>query len=371
MAKATKKQDEIIGKLDPKNWVQKSDPLVLMRTVPFSLGELKILDTYISRINAGDDSRRTVIFTKEEYEQLMGLTCADYRTLQKNTKGILSKVVELEMPDKEYLQFVLFEQARYHKDEYGKPVIELTCTNLAKDLFFCIDKYHYFKYALENVIKLTRKASYLLYIYVWHNKWRKQWSIDLNELRDKVLDCKSQESYQEYKIFKNRVLDPAVKEVNEKTDCRFEYAVIKRGRKVSEITFIYHSAEQEFDPNQITFDEIQTQQKLSAVDEEQRAASYGDEQLAVLAEGCRYEFNKEQMEQILLILTRIDIPKDHNLSGCAATLYGRQRYLREKYAALNAEVEKKQRKGNKPIKDRFKYFVSMLEQDTYEPAAYK
>lgn len=371
MAKATKKQDEIIGKLDPKNWVQKSDPLVLMRTVPFSLGELKILDTYISRINAGDDSRRTVIFTKEEYEQLMGLTCADYRTLQKNTKGLLGKVVELEMPDKEYLQFVLFEQARYRKDEYGKPIIELTCTTPAKDLFFCIEKYHYFKYALENVIKLTRKASYLLYVYVWHNKWRKQWSIDLNELRDKVLDCKGQESYQEYKIFKNRVLDPAVKEVNEKTDCRFEYAVLKRGRKVSEITFIYHSAEQEIDPNQITFDEIQTQQKLSAVDEEQRAASYGDEQLAVLAEGCRYEFNKEQMEQILLILTRIDIPKDHNLSGCAATLYGRQRYLREKYAALNAEVEKKQRKGNKPIKDRFKYFVSMLEQDTYEPAAYK
>lgn len=371
MAKVSKNQCEIIGKLDPKNWVQKSDPLVLMRTVPFSLGELKILDTYISRINAGDDSRRTVIFTKEEYEQLMGLTCADYRTLQKNTKGILSKVVELEMPDKEYLQFVLFEQARYHKDEYGKPVIELTCTNLAKDLFFCIDKYHYFKYALENVIKLTRKASYLLYIYVWHNKWRKQWVIDLNELRDNVLDCKGQESYQAFKEFKRAVLDPAVKEVNEKTDCRFEYAVIKRGRKVSEITFIYHS--EEIDPNQITFDELSQQQQpsLSADDEERIAASYGDENLAILAEGCRYEFNKEQMEQIQLILTRIDIPKDRNLSGYSAVVYGRQHYLREKYAALNAEVEKKQRKGNKPIKDRFKYFVSMLERDTFEPAAYK
>ena len=367
MAKSTKKQ-EIIGNLDPKNWVQKSDPLVLMRTVPFSLGELKILDTYISRINAGNDSKRTVIFTKEEYEQLMGLTCVDYRTLQKNTKGLLSKVVELEMPDKEYLQFVLFEQARYHKDEYGKPIIELTCTNLAKDLFFCIDKYHYFKYALENVIKLSRKASYLLYIYVWHNKYRKQWNIELNELRDKILDCKGQESYQEYKIFKNRVLDPAVKEVNEKTDCHFEYAVIKRGRKVAEITFIYHSDEQENDPKQITFDELP---QIPVVDEENKAAAYGDENLAILAEGCGYEFSKEQMEQIQLVLTRIDIPKDRNLTGYNATLYGRQHYLREKYAALNAEVEKKKCKGNKPIKDRFKYFVSMLERDTFEPAAYK
>ena len=52
MARKDKKTNEIVGSLDPKYLVQKSDPLVLMRSVPFSLGELKILDTYISRINA-------------------------------------------------------------------------------------------------------------------------------------------------------------------------------------------------------------------------------------------------------------------------------------------------------------------------------
>ena len=71
MARLKGEKEEIIGKLDPKYWVQKSDPLVLMRSVPFSLGELKILDTYISRINAADNSRRTVVFTKEEYESLI------------------------------------------------------------------------------------------------------------------------------------------------------------------------------------------------------------------------------------------------------------------------------------------------------------
>lgn len=169
------------------------NPLVLMRSVPFSLGELKILDTYISRINAADDTRRTVIFTKEEYEWFMGLSSANYRALEKNTKGMLGKVVELEMPNEEYLQFVLFEQALYCKDEYGKPIVKLTCTMTAKDLFFCIGKYHYFSYALENVIKLTRKASYLLYIYIRLNRYRGEWDIDLDELRDSVLDCKVQE----------------------------------------------------------------------------------------------------------------------------------------------------------------------------------
>lgn len=371
LARLKDAKDEIIGNLDPQYLVEKSDPLFLMRSVPFSLGELKILDTYISRINADDDSRRTVIFTKAEYEELMGLTEANSKALSKHTDNLLGKVVTLQMPNKDFLKFVLFTKAYYHKDEYGVPIIELTCSPEAKDLFFCIGKYHYFHYALENVINLTHKASYLLYIHILSNRFRKEWTVELTELRDTILDCKGQESYREYKIFKNRVLDPAVKEVNAKTDCKFEYTPIKRGRCIVQIKFNYFS--EEIDPNQITFDELPQQQQpsLSADDEERIAASYGDENLAILAEGCRYEFNKEQMEQIQLILTRIDIPKDRNLSGYSAVVYGRQHYLREKYAALNAEVEKKQRKGNKPIKDRFKYFVSMLERDTFEPAAYK
>ena len=139
--------------------------------MPFTLGELKILDTYISRINAADDTRHTVIFTKEEYEELMGISKINADALKKHTEGMLGKVVTLEMPSHEYLQFVLFEEAEYCKNEYGEPIIKLTCTNRAKELFFCIGKYHYFKYALENIIKLNRKASYLLYVYIVHNRY--------------------------------------------------------------------------------------------------------------------------------------------------------------------------------------------------------
>ena len=373
MARLKGKKEEITGKLDPKYWVQKSDPLVLMRTVPFTLGELKILDTYISRINAADDTRRTVIFTKEEYEELMGLTCVDYRTLKKHTGGMLGKVVTLEMPNKEYVQFVLFEQARYHNDEYGKPIIELTCTTLAQDLFFCINKYHYFKYALENVISLTHKASYLLYVYIRSNRYRGEWDIDLNELRDTVLDCKKQQTYKEFKEFKKAVLAPAVKEVNQKTDCHFVYESIKRGRRVAKIKFIYQS--QDLIEDQISlFDEQPNVPQLpdqSQNEDELRLAKYGNEKLAILAEAVKDEFSKEEMEAIDLVLSRIDIPRDQYQRGVYAIYYGRQRYLREKYAALNAEAAKKERKGQKPIADRFKYFLGMLENDTFQPAVYK
>ena len=242
MAKKQQINEEITGELNAKYLVQKSAPLLAMKSVPFTLGELKILDTYISCLNANDDTRRTVIFTKEEYEKLMGISCANYRALAKHTQSLLSRVPQL-LVDGKYMEFVLFEKVLYHKDKYGKPIIELTCTDTAKNLFFCNGKYHYIKYTLENVVKLNRKSSYLLYLYIITNRFRGEWEIDVDELRNDVLDCKDFTSYQEYKIFKRDVFEPAVKEVNSKTDCHFEYAEKRRGRKVATITFIYHSEE--------------------------------------------------------------------------------------------------------------------------------
>ena len=341
MARKNKKTNEIMGSLDPKYLVQKSDPLVLMRSVPFSLGELKILDTYISRINASDDTRRTVIFTKEEYEKLMGLTCANYRALEKHTKGMLGKVVELEMPNDEYLQFVLFEQARYRKDEYGKPIIELTCTSTAKDLFFCIGKYHYFSYALENVIKLTRKASYLLYIYIRINRYQSKWDIDLDELRDSVLDCKGQESYQEYKIFKNRVLDPAVEEINKKTDCHFTYEAVKRGRKVAKIKFIYQKQDQ-IEGKTSLYDELPTAPLLPDQREVDDEVMDRMDIISQLRQVCNCDFTREEIQSAYSFAKTF-------VHGKAIKVYFEQTYLRL------LDVEKKRR-----VRNRFRYFYQMI-----------
>lgn len=341
MARSKGKNEEILGNLDPKHWVQKSDPLVLMRSVPFSLGELKILDTYISRINAADDTRRTVIFTKEEYEELMGLTAANYRALAKHAEGLLGKVVTLEMPDKAFLKFVLFTKAYYHKDEYGKPIIEITCTEEARDLFFCIGKYHYFSYALENVIKLTRKASYLLYLYIRHNRYQGKWDISLDELRDNVLDCKGQESYQEYKIFKNRVLDPAVKEINEKTDCQFSYETTKRGRRVAKIRFIYHSEIREelerFSPKQLSLD----------------VEDLHTDHIDFLSDAFDGEFSREEVEVLFSIVSTMNLPKTHDMG----VEFDRYHYFAEKYAILNLESKKTN------IRNRFNYLKKMITND--------
>ena len=341
MATKKPKNEEITGNLDAKHWVQKSDPLVLMRSVPFSLGELKILDTYISRINAADDTRRTVIFTKEEYEELMGITCANYRALQKHTKGLLGKVVELQMPNKDYLQFVLFTKSYYHKDEYGKPIIEITCTEEAKDLFFCIGKYRYFKYALENVISLTRKSSYLLYLYIRHNRYRIQWDIDIEELRDSVLDCKGKKTYYEFKEFKKSILDPAVEEINNKTDCHFTYEAIKRGRKVAKIKFIYQKQDQTEEQTS-SFDEMPTAPQLPEQCGTDDEVTDRRDIISQLHQACQCAFSRDEIQSAYIFAKTFVHDK-------AITVYFEQTYLRL------LQVEKKRK-----IRNRFSYFYQMI-----------
>ena len=79
--------DILTGNLKENNIVQKSRSLLLMKAVPFELGELKVLDTYLSRINSRDPENRSVTFRKKEYEELMGLKETRVQTLKKYTKG--------------------------------------------------------------------------------------------------------------------------------------------------------------------------------------------------------------------------------------------------------------------------------------------
>lgn len=226
----------IEGELKDKYIVEKSRPLMLMKEVPFALGELKILDTYLSRINARDPSATTVRFSKEEYEDLMGIERMRPERLEKYVKSIMSKTVSV--PDTTakggFRVYTLFDEAVCAPDDNGQWWIDLSCTTKAKKLFFNIDGIGYIRYQLKNVLPLTSKYSVLLYIYLLDNRFRASWEIDLAELRESVFRC-TQPCYLDYKYFKRDILEKAVAEVNRVTDLTFAYDPVKVGRKIGAI----------------------------------------------------------------------------------------------------------------------------------------
>ena len=238
MARKKATTSPIVNGLDDTHIVEKSRPLMLMKEVPFELGELKVLDTYLSRINARDPESTTVRFRKEEYEDLMGIERMRPERLNKYVTALQGKTVRV--PDSTarngWRNYNLFDETGFEQDENGQWWVDICCTSKAKKLFFNLKEIGYIQYQLKNILPLTSKYSVLLYIYLLANRYRKSWEISVEELRIGVFRCFA-ERYKEYKFFNQEILKKAITEVNEKTDLTFAYESIRVGRPVKKIKF--------------------------------------------------------------------------------------------------------------------------------------
>lgn len=332
--------------------VQKSNPLQSLSETKMTLAEFKILDAYLSKIDSHKPEERSVTFDKGELESLLGVTQIKNKDLSDRIDNLF-KVVTIQDPDKpnKFTKIALFSCAECTQGDDGLWTIKLACSPEAMEYIFNIESIGYLRYRLKNVVNLTSRYSYLLFLYLESNRFRGAWTIPLDDLK-KMLCCTA-DTYSEYKRFNDLVLKKCQKELSKKTDIDFDYVALRRGRKVSGIQFILKTPQTAADsPVEPLFEER---------DEFDWAITYGSERLATLAEGCNYEFNKAEMEQIARVLVRINIPCDQ---ATKSELFGKQFYLREKYAALNVIMCKK------PIKNRFKYFLKMLESDAYQPISY-
>lgn len=332
--------------------VQKSNPLQSLSETKMTLAEFKILDAYLSKIDSHKPEERSVTFEKGELESLLGVTQIKNKDLS-NRIDNLFKVVTIQDPDKpnKFTKIALFSCAECTQGDDGLWTIKLACSPEAMEYIFNIESIGYLRYRLKNVVNLTSRYSYILYLYLESNRFRGSWTMSLDDLK-KMLCCTA-DTYSEYKRFNDLVLKKCQKELSQKTDIDFDYVALRRGRKVSDIQFILKTPQNGTDsPVEPLFDDRE---------EIDWSITYGSERLATLAEGCNYEFNKAEMEQIARVLVRINIPCDQ---ATKSELYGKQFYLREKYAALNVIMCKK------PIKNRFKYFLKMLESDAYQPVSY-
>ena len=220
-----------------KLMVQKSRPLQSLWKSDFSLAEFKILDAYLARIDSHRPENRTVVFERGELESLMGVDRIRKEDLDDRLKHLMVTVrLDDEGKKKGFKRVALFEKAEAETDDDGLWKVEMNCTASAMEYIFSIDDLGYQRYKLRNVVRLNSRYSYLLFLYLEQNRFRKTWKIGVDELK-KLLKCDDDPLYQEYKRFNERILKRCHKELLEQTECRFDYEPIRKGRKVSEIQF--------------------------------------------------------------------------------------------------------------------------------------
>lgn len=341
MAKKKIEPIESLGTAD-KLTVQKSKPLFALWQSELTLAEFKILDTYLGRINSHDDEHRTVKFEKGELEELLGVKQLKPQVLDDRLKHLMTTV---RIPDESikrgFTRIALFEKAHAEQDEYGVWEAELTCTETAKQYIFNIEEIQYLRYKLKNIINIKSRYTYIMFLYLWENKYRGTWEIDLAELKA-MLNCDNEPSYDKFKVFNDRILKRVQNEMHEVTDIQYDYETVKRGRSVVAVRFIYKTREvlDEVDANQMTLEQWQEENREGALWEEAvEEFGFTSEQITALQE-VLVCIPEHRMPQSIACYDAIDLRRYH--------------YMHIKVAEMK----------NRPnIKNHYSYLLKMLKQD--------
>ena len=370
-----KKTEPIIGTgRDPENklTVQKSRPLSALWQSDLTLAEFKILDTYLARIDSHKPEQRTVVFEKGEIERCLGVKQIKPDELRNRIKNLGQGI---EVPDErrpgKFKTFWLFEEAECDPGDEGIWTVKLTCNEKARQYFFNVEKIGYFRYKLRCVTSLQSRYTYILFIYLEANRFRSTWEVELDELKQ-LLNCHEDALYSEYKRFNERILKRCQKELTEKTECRFTYEPIRKGRLVSKIRFTLESLAPKLeaeikggDPDQLTiFDQVSEDGEAERVDEELNKRENRDRRGDLFGFGFDNkifdEFNDDELTELKSLaydcLSAEDIDryfgdlKNHTEArNCAAA-----EILASKIKAMNVYDRRE------PVKNRYNYLKASI-----------
>ena len=330
-----------IGK-DPENhMVQKSNPLVSLSETGLTLAEFKILDAYLARIDSHKPDSRFIRLEKGEVEKYLGVTQIKPADLEKRIDNLFQTVtIRDKHKPKGFTKIALFEKAVCYQDDDGLWQVDLGASASAMDYIFNMENIGFLRYRLRNVINLTSRYSYVLYLYFEQNRrMHLSWEIPLDELKS-LLRCTA-ETYSQYKRFNDLVLKRCHKELNEKTECHFSYEPIKKGRKVVAIKFTLETIAGILPE---AAGELEGQQQLPWFDEDI------DDPLTFLSSACNNEFSREQMEVLLAAIAAKDLPPHPD-----GLEFARYHYLQQQYAMLNV------RAAAGKITHRFEYLLKMIQ----------
>lgn len=221
---------------------QKNELVEAHHVDPLSINEQKVVLTMISMIEPADDDLKTYTLSVKDFAEMVGLKGeSTYTEIKKISKTLVSKVIEIPIGKKDWLVATWASSVRYRSSE---GTVELSFDSKLKPYLLQL-KNQFTSYRLSNILNL--KSTYSIRLYELMKKWQHlgRWECSVEDLRG-ILGAKHVKSYSIYGNFKNRVLSPALIELNAKTDVQISFNEIKKGRSVERIEFIIrHAPEKE------------------------------------------------------------------------------------------------------------------------------
>lgn len=218
-----------------KKYIVAKDNKLINSKYDLSLNEQKIMLVMASLIQPSDQSFNRINLKASELSALLGITPeAMYKDLPKVTKNLLKKVIEIK-DNSNLIQTHFVSTAIYNK---GDGTITLKFSDEIRPFLLQL-KELYASYKLENVLTLKSKYSIRFYEILKSHSFKSEYIMTIDELRE--LMCLTQKSYDRYNNIKNKIVNVAIEEINEKTDINVNYEEVKEGRKIISLKFYIYT----------------------------------------------------------------------------------------------------------------------------------
>lgn len=229
-------------------------------TSNLTLTEAKLLRLLIMQCKPDDKEFNTFSITITELAKVLNLDKSGiYREIDKITTHLLKEIIYIGdgKPDHKWLKFPWLSYC-----EYDKGILKISLNEILKPFILGLQKW-YTQYKIEEVINYTSIHAIKLYeliaLYLRNQKpcgdSKIKIYIDLETIKRAT---NTEDKYESISRFKSKVIEAALKDINEFSSYHIDYEIYKQSRQIAGFYFIIQSqarylyiGQKEIEENQI------------------------------------------------------------------------------------------------------------------------
>jgi len=212
--------------------IVKANDLIQKSRFSLQVQEQKIILYLISKIQPEDIDLKEHVFHVRDFCKVCGLDSdngKNYRNIKNTLKDLRDKSIWITLENGKETTLAWFDKVTMERNS-GK--VEIKIDNMMKPYLMHL-KEHYTQYELLYTLAMRSQYSIRLYELLKSYEFKHKKTFRIEELKKLV----SAENYTRFPDFERKVLDIAMREINNLSDLSVTYAIIKEGKRYAQIEF--------------------------------------------------------------------------------------------------------------------------------------
>ena len=208
-----------------------------------SIPAKRVMLLLLSQIHPGQrDVHHKIRIDAAEYAERTGVSSSQaYQDIKNGCRELMRSIITTRDPQARTTEeCVVVSWMKYHDSDGW---LEATFTQWVAPYIHHLARIGYTTINIDKALRFKRFYSVRLYEMIMQFKGTGVRHIAIKDLRNVFKIERSQ--YATFKDFRVKVLDPSLKEINEKTDWVVAYEVKKNGRKVNSLSFTFKQDDQQ------------------------------------------------------------------------------------------------------------------------------